>query len=77
MTTRAGGVQHRIVAKIEALLAGEVAAGTLEPPLPVHDLAFLLVRITETFVYTNIISGERPDAAKVVQASAALLGGRA
>ncbi|MFC6010749.1 QsdR family transcriptional regulator [Nocardia lasii] len=74
MTTRAGGVQHHIVAKVEAMLADEVAAGNLVPPLPIHDMAFLLVRIGESFVYTTVISGEEPDAVKVHQASAALLG---
>ena len=74
MTTRAGGVQPKIVAKIEALLESEVAVGNLRPPLPLHDLAFLLVRITESFVYTDVLSGDPPDATKVLQACSALLG---
>ncbi|MFT4126143.1 MAG: QsdR family transcriptional regulator [Gordonia sp. (in: high G+C Gram-positive bacteria)] len=74
MTTRAFGVHSRVVAGVEDLVRTEVDAGALHPPLPVHDLAFLLVRITESFIYTNTISGEAPDAIKVWQACAVLLG---
>ncbi|EGD56715.1 QsdR family transcriptional regulator [Gordonia neofelifaecis] len=74
MTTRAGGVQPRIVDKVAELVQAEVDAGAMTLPLPVHDLALILVRITETFVYANVITGEEPDAAKVAQACAAMLG---
>ncbi|MBC7303805.1 MAG: TetR/AcrR family transcriptional regulator [Nocardia sp.] len=76
LTTRAGTVQHRIVAFVEELLADEISADALDPLLPVPELALLLVRITETFIYTDVISGARPDAARVVQASLVLLGER-
>ncbi|MCF8571226.1 TetR family transcriptional regulator [Gordonia sp. HY002] len=76
MTTKAGGVQPRIVDRVETFIDGEVLAGTLVPPLPVPDLALILVRITETFVYANAISGEEPDAEKVAQACGAMLGVR-
>ncbi|MGB6246019.1 QsdR family transcriptional regulator [Gordonia sp. (in: high G+C Gram-positive bacteria)] len=74
MTTRAGGVQPRIVEKICGLIQTEVDAGRLTPSLPVGDLALILVRITETFVYANLITGEEPDAVKVHQACAVMLG---
>lgn len=76
LTTRAGSVQRRFVALIADLLTEEISAGTLDPPLPVPELALLLSRITETFIYADVISGEEPDAAKVVQASLVLLGER-
>ncbi|WP_353108657.1 QsdR family transcriptional regulator [Gordonia sp. (in: high G+C Gram-positive bacteria)] len=74
MTTQAGGVQPRIVERITEVIDDEVAAGHLTPPLPTPDLALILVRITETFVYANVITGEEPDAVKVGQACGALLG---
>lgn len=74
MTTQAGGVQPRIVERITEVIDDEVAAGRLTPPLPTPDLALILVRITETFVYANVITGEEPDAVKVGQACGALLG---
>nr|WP_228536481.1 QsdR family transcriptional regulator [Nocardia sp. XZ_19_231] len=76
LTTRAGTVQHRIVAIVEDILAEEISADALDPLLPVPELALLLVRITETFIYTDVISGEEPDAARVVRASLVLLGER-
>jgi len=48
------------------------AAGRLVPPLPVPDLAYLLVRIGESFVYTDVITGDAPDAEKAHAAVTAL-----
>lgn len=74
LTTWTGGVQPRIVDWVIALLNEQAEAGHLTPPLPLADLALILVRITETFVYANLITGEEPDATKVRQACAAMLG---
>ena len=60
-------------AEVESLLALAVAAGRLVPPLPVPDLAYLLVRIGESFVYTDVITGDAPDAEKAHAAVTALL----
>jgi AcrR family transcriptional regulator len=73
LTTRAGSFQARVVAGVQVELEKEISAGRMDPPLPVHDLALLIVRIGETFVYTNMITGEPPEAAKVEQATMALL----
>ncbi|MGA6165233.1 QsdR family transcriptional regulator [Amycolatopsis magusensis] len=73
LTTKASLVQRRTIAAVEAMLTEEIGNGTLEPPLPVHDLAYLIVRIAESFIYTDIISGEEPDADKAQEAVAALL----
>ena len=43
-----------------------------DPPLPLRDLAYLTLRITEPFVYADTIAGETPDPAKVRQAIRAL-----
>ncbi|WP_439383724.1 QsdR family transcriptional regulator [Amycolatopsis lexingtonensis] len=73
LTTRASVCQQRTTAKLAELLTGEVSAGRLVPPLPVPDLAYLLVRIGESFVYTDVITGDAPDAAKAHAAVTALL----
>lgn len=73
LTTRATSFQGRMVSAVEAMIGAEVEAGRLNPPLTVHDLAYLVVRIAETFIYSNIVAGETPDPAKVRQAIAALL----
>ena len=74
LTTRAGTVQSRLVASIEALLKEEVSRGSLHTPLPVRDLAYLIVRIVESFLYAEFITGEEPDIAMAELAIGALLG---
>jgi AcrR family transcriptional regulator len=74
LTTRASTVQARVVSAIEALLRHEITEGRLQPPLPAPELAYLIVRIIESFLYADIITGEQLDVAKAEQAIAALLG---
>lgn len=69
LTTKASLVQRRMIAALEEMLADELD----HPPLPPHDLAYLVVRIAESFIYTDIITGEEPDADKAQEAVAALL----
>ncbi|GAA3576836.1 QsdR family transcriptional regulator [Amycolatopsis ultiminotia] len=64
LTTKASLVQSRTIDALRALLADEVDAGRLRTPLPVADLAYLLVRVGESFIYTDAITGEEPDADK-------------
>lgn len=73
LTTKASVCQQRTTERLVTLLEGEVTAGRLVPPLPVPDLAYLLVRIGESFVYTDVITGDAPDAAKAHAAVTALL----
>jgi AcrR family transcriptional regulator len=73
LTTRASVVQRRLVAKFVDLLAEEVARGDLDPPMAVPDLAYLVVRIGESFAYADLITGEQPDASKPAAAIAVLL----
>jgi AcrR family transcriptional regulator len=72
LTTRAGTVQARLVSAVEALLDEEIAHG-LRAPLPPHSLAYLIVRIIESFVYSDTITGEQLDIAAVEQAITALV----
>ena len=73
LTTRASNFQARLLGLIEQLLQEEIEAGRVIAPLPLHDLAYLSLRITETFVYADAIAGVTPDPAKVRQAIGALL----
>jgi AcrR family transcriptional regulator len=73
LTTKASPVQARSVAAVERLLDEEIAAGHLDPPLEPHDLAYVIVRISESFLYANLITGEPPDVEKARLAVAALL----
>ncbi|MBB4684882.1 QsdR family transcriptional regulator [Amycolatopsis jiangsuensis] len=54
--------QPRLVALVEDLLTREHEAGALTTgDLGLHDLAYLCVRVGESFVYTDAITGETPD----------------
>jgi AcrR family transcriptional regulator len=74
LTTRAGTVQARLVAAIEKLLNDEAAQDNLRSRLPLRDLAYLIVRIVESFLYAEYITGEEPDIAMAELAVGALLG---
>jgi AcrR family transcriptional regulator len=74
LTTRAGTVQARLVGAIDTLLNDEVSQGNLRSPLPLRDLAYLIVRIVESFLYAELITGEDPDIAMAELAVGALLG---
>lgn len=73
LTTRATPFQTKLLGLIEPLLGEEIEAGRIDPPLPLHDLAYLILRIAETFIYADAIAGATPDPAKVSQAILALL----
>jgi AcrR family transcriptional regulator len=74
LTTRAGTVQARLVAAIENLLNDELSQGNLSSRLPPRDLAYLIVRIVESFLYAEYITGEDPDIAMAELAVGGLLG---
>jgi AcrR family transcriptional regulator len=74
LTTRATAVQARSVAEVERLILEEAGAGHLAIAMDAHDLAYVIVRIGESFFYADAITGERSDVAKAQQAILQLLG---
>ncbi|OIH92799.1 QsdR family transcriptional regulator [Curtobacterium sp. MCBA15_001] len=65
LTTTDSDVQSRFVHAVTSLIDAERAAGTFDPaPLSADELARLLVRISESFTYADLISGETPDPAR-------------
>jgi AcrR family transcriptional regulator len=63
LTTSAAPIQRRYVAIVEHMLTTEIAQEALEFDLPTHDLAYLLVRTSESFTYADLITGEALSAA--------------
>jgi hypothetical protein len=61
LTRRDTGFQPRLIDAIEALLAEETVRGNLELPADLHDVAYTIVRIVESYVYLDRITGEEPD----------------
>jgi AcrR family transcriptional regulator len=66
-------MQRRSIAAMRDLLEEQVAAGALTPPLDLDDLAYLLIRISESYLYSDVITGSEPDVAKAADAIHALL----
>ena len=61
LTTRdAGPFQKRLIARVVALLDEDRAAGHLHVDIDSSDLAFAVVRLTESFVHTPAITGDPP-----------------
>ena len=73
LTSKATWFQGRLMVLVEDLIRSEIEAGHLVPPLPLHDLAYTTTRMTETFVYADVVAGEQPDPQKVRLVVGALL----
>jgi AcrR family transcriptional regulator len=75
LTSKSSTVQARSIDFVRMLIEGETEAGRLQPPMAADDLAFLVVRIAESFLYGDQISGREPDIARAADAIRILLGG--
>lgn len=62
LTLSSGGYQQRLVALVHELIVADTAAGLLASPVPADDLAYTVVRVVESYVYLEVITGEAPDA---------------
>jgi AcrR family transcriptional regulator len=76
LTSKQGPVQGRAIEKVRELLAFESQRGALAPPLGVDTLAYLIVRICESFIYAEAISGQQIDVGDAALAIELLLSGR-
>jgi AcrR family transcriptional regulator len=66
-------MQRRSIAAMRNQLAEQVSAGKLVPALELDDLAYLIVRIVESYLYSDVITGGQPDVEKATDAIAVLL----
>jgi AcrR family transcriptional regulator len=73
LTSKKGPVQERMIAAARELLAEQVEAGKLSLPLDIDTLAYLLIRVNESFIYSDVIAGSEPDVDKAVAAVRLLL----
>jgi AcrR family transcriptional regulator len=68
LMSRRGPVEHRSTTAVREFLEAEVAAGRLRPAMALDALAYMVVRISESFLYRDIISGEPPDVEAAITA---------
>jgi AcrR family transcriptional regulator len=73
LTSKKGPVQERMIAVARDLLAEQVAAGELTPALDVDTLAYLMIRVNESFLYSDVITGSEPDVDKALDVVRILL----
>jgi AcrR family transcriptional regulator len=62
LTRREMDFQPRLIAAVQELLEEETAAGNLSLPADLHDVAYTMVRIIESYIYLDLITGEPADA---------------
>jgi len=65
--------QRRLIHAVRELIEEQVESAGYQPPLDPATLAYLLVRIGESFIFNDLITGTEPDLDKAVQASRVLL----
>ncbi|MFL5780058.1 MAG: QsdR family transcriptional regulator [Thermoleophilaceae bacterium] len=64
LTRHDTGFQPRLIGAIETLLEDEARAGRLDLPVDLHELAYVIVRLIESYTYLDLITGEQPDATR-------------
>ena len=62
LTLREPGYQARLIGWHEQLLREEAEAGHLDLPADLHEVAYVIVRLIESYVYLDLITGEPPEA---------------
>ncbi len=76
LTSKQGPVQARAIERVRTLLEAEARSGALALPIEVGTLAYLVVRLCESFIYADAISDRRVDANDAALAVELLLSGR-
>jgi len=73
LTSKKGPIQERMIEAARRLLEEQVAAGSLTVPLDIDTLAYLLIRVNESFIYSDVITGSEPDVDRAVEVVRLLL----
>jgi AcrR family transcriptional regulator len=64
LTRHDTGFQPRLIEAVYELLREETDAGRLDLPADLGEVAYVLVRVIESYTYLDLILGEQPDAAR-------------
>jgi AcrR family transcriptional regulator len=69
LTSKESTVQRTNAAEVRDLLADEVAKGalTLPPDIDLDDLGYVIIRIGESFLYSDLITGNALEVGKAAQ----------
>ena len=61
LTSPQTNFQHRLIDALQDLLEEEADASRLDLPVDLHELAYVIVRVIESYIYFDLITGERPE----------------
>ena len=75
LTSKHGPVQSGTAAVVRGLLSEEEARGALRLTIDIDTLAYVIVRIGETFLYSDVIAGHSADIGQATEVIARLLAG--
>jgi AcrR family transcriptional regulator len=62
LTRHETGFQPRLIDAMHDLLLEEAEAGRLDLPVDLREVAYVIVRLIESYTYLDLITGEQPDA---------------
>jgi AcrR family transcriptional regulator len=62
LTRRETNFQARLIKSVQNLLADETDAGRLRLPVDLGELAYVVVRLIESYIYLDLITGQDPQA---------------
>jgi AcrR family transcriptional regulator len=62
LTRGESGFQPRLIDAMHDLLLAEADAGALDLPADLREVAYVIVRLIESYTYLDLITGEEPDA---------------
>lgn len=62
LTSPRTNFQRRLIDHVRGLLEEEADASRLNLPVDLRELAYVIVRVIESYTYLDLITGEQPDA---------------
>jgi AcrR family transcriptional regulator len=62
LTRHETGFQPRLIEAVQDMLQEETDAGRLDLPADLREVAYVIVRLIESYTYLDLITGEQPDA---------------
>ena len=77
LMSKSSTVEQRCAKSVQAALEDAVRDGHIRPAMDLGDLAYLIVRIGESFLYRDAITGDEVDISSAVKAIRILLTARA
>jgi AcrR family transcriptional regulator len=65
--------QRRLIGRLQGLLEEEADASRLDLPVDLHELAYVIVRVIESYVYLDLITGGQPEVERAAERAESIL----